>query len=338
MTRKHMLQGLMDLAAREPWLGELNAVLEDHLLPTCDETGLEFSEIISILGEDLFMSTVWACAFEDLLTREFEDGSNIVDEYLKRRGWKETAAFRAYIGALRNSMVSLYEVSDVVPDTSFRARDLVRGGEPVLIAERSATRYLKQWDRISGRVLQVGQQAQISGAVLQFDPETSENLLTSIRGLGKLTQKEKRQLAEEKGKDFDPSAITDLSLTEKLRRLSPVFTACWLLDVLDRTEQRDLPDLLNTDGDDLIACKVNYQLADGVADDDVRAALNSCADLRPETATLWNWVRPEKRKSASTTQAARSKSGKAAPPMDQGELLLGSVHLDGRTWCCRAIP
>jgi hypothetical protein len=34
----------------------------------------------------------------------------------------------------------LYEVGDIVKDTSFRARDLVRGGNPVLISERSATR------------------------------------------------------------------------------------------------------------------------------------------------------------------------------------------------------
>ena len=54
--------------------------------------------------------------------------------------------------------MSLYEVSDIVRDTSFRARDLVRGGEPILISERSATRSLKQWDRIATRVVQVGSQ------------------------------------------------------------------------------------------------------------------------------------------------------------------------------------
>jgi hypothetical protein len=29
------------------------------------------------------ISTVWGCAFEDFLTRETEDGRNIVDDYLK---------------------------------------------------------------------------------------------------------------------------------------------------------------------------------------------------------------------------------------------------------------
>ena len=105
MARRHLLEGLMKWARREPWRDRFDAVLEHHLLPTCDETGLEDDEIVSTLGEDLFVSTVWASAFEDLLTREFDDGSNIVDEYLKRRGWKETESVRAYITALRNSAV-----------------------------------------------------------------------------------------------------------------------------------------------------------------------------------------------------------------------------------------
>ena len=330
MARKHLLEGLMKWATREPWRDRFEAVLEDHVLPTCDETGLEPDEIVSTLGEDLFMSTVWACAFEDMLTREFDDGSNIVDDYLKRRGWKETASVRAYMTALRDSVVSLYEVSDVVPDTSFRARDLVRGGEPILISERSATRTLKQWDRFAGRVVQVGQQTQISGAVLQFEYETSENLIKGLRSIGKLTRKEKKELAKAIGEDFDPAVITNLSETERLRAVSSTFTTCWLLDAIDRAEQPEMPDLRNTDGDELLQCTVRYPLADGTADDDVRAALDSCAELRPATATQWNWVRREKRAAASATRARPSKSLTIETTRDDGLLLLGSVELDGR--------
>ena len=331
MARKHLLEGLMNWTMREPWRDRFDAVLEDHVLPTCDETGLEADEIVSTLGEDLFMSTVWACAFEDLLTREFDDDSNIVDEYLKRRGWKETADVRAYMTALRNSVVSLYEVSDVVLDKSFRARDLVRGGEPVLISERSATRTLKQWDRFAGRVVQVGQRTQISGAVLPYEYETSENLIQGLRSIGKLTRKEKRELAKAIGEDFDPAVIANLSETERLRAVSSTFTTCWLIDAIDRAEQPEMPDLRNADGDELLQCTVSYPLADGTADDDVRAALDSCADLRPATATHWNWVRREKRAAASGARARPSKSLTIETTGGDGALVLGSVKLDGRT-------
>jgi hypothetical protein len=65
---------------------------------------------------------------------------NIADEYLKRRGWKESASTRSYMSVLRASVISLYEVSNVVPDTSFLVRDLVRGSDPILATERSASR------------------------------------------------------------------------------------------------------------------------------------------------------------------------------------------------------
>src|SRR5215216_8076987 len=330
MARRHLLEGLMKWATREPWRDRFEAVLEDHVLPTCDETGLEFDDIVETLGEDLFMSAVWACAFEDLLTREFEDGSNIVDDYLKRRGWKETASVRAYIAALRDSVVSLYEVSDVVLDESFRARDLVRGGEPVLISERSATRTLKQWDRFAGRVVQVGQRTQISGAVLPFEYETSEDLIKGLRSIGKLTRKEKKELAKVIGKDFDPAVIDNLSETERLGAVSSMFTTCWLLDAIDRAKP-EMPDLRNADGDEVLQCTVSYPLADGTADADVRVALDSCADLRPATATHWNWIRREKRAAASAARARPSKSLTIETTRDDGALVLGGVELDGRT-------
>jgi hypothetical protein len=72
--------------------------------------------------------------------------------------------------------MSLYEVSDIVRGTSFRARALIRGGEPFLISERSATRAMKPWDRIAARVVQVESKTQICGGVLTFGHALSEGL------------------------------------------------------------------------------------------------------------------------------------------------------------------
>jgi len=71
LASKHLLQLLMKWSTRDPWRDRFDQVLEDHLLPGCDETGTTTDEFVSIVGEDLSTSTVWACAFEDFLTREF---------------------------------------------------------------------------------------------------------------------------------------------------------------------------------------------------------------------------------------------------------------------------
>jgi hypothetical protein len=329
MANKHILEGLIKWSTRDRWADRFQQVLEDHVLPACDETDLEIDDIVESIGEDLFMSTVWACAFEDFLTREFDDGGNAIDDYLKRRGWKETASVRTYMAALRNSTMSLYEVSDVVPGTSFRARDLIRGGEPVLISERSATRSLKPWDRIAARVVQVGPKTQIGGGVLTFEHETSEAFLEAMHKFENLSSEEKRELAEAAGQDFDDTAIADLSPTERVRVMTPMFTTFWLIDLIDRTEAPEIPHLRNADGDELVMCEVRYPLATGRTADDIRAVMQACPEFRPASTTSWNWISQEKPAAASRA-GEQSQQSLTFETWNEDALVLGYVELEGK--------
>ena len=58
MANKHTLEGLIKWSMRERWVNRFEAILEDHLMQTCDETGIEINDIVSTVGEDLFMSTM----------------------------------------------------------------------------------------------------------------------------------------------------------------------------------------------------------------------------------------------------------------------------------------
>lgn len=163
-----------------------------------------------------------------------------------------SASTRAYMAALRTSVISLHEVSDIVRDTSFRARDLVRGGEPVLISERSATRSLKQWDRIATRVVQIGSQTKISGAVLLFDRDTSEELLKLLRKIAKRAAKEKQTFADLVGHDADNPAIAKgFSETAVLHSVTPTITTVWLIHAIDHALGPQTPEVRNAEGDEL---------------------------------------------------------------------------------------
>jgi len=328
MASKHTLEGLIKWSMRDRWADRFEQILEDHLMPACEETGLEIDDVVSTIGEDLFMSTVWACAFEDFLTQEFDDGENAIDDYLKRRGWKESASIRTYMAALRNSTMSLYEVSDVVPGTSFRARDLIRGGEPVLISERSATRALKAWDRIAARVVQVGSRIQIGGGVLTFEHETSEIFIETIRKFEALGSEEKRELAEANGQDFDAAAIDDLSPTERLRAMSPMFTTCWLVDAIERVQAPEIPDLRNTEGDELVLCEARYPLAAGTTAKDIGVILKACPEFCPTSATSWSWISRKKPASASGAGEQSQQSQIVETWNEDGALVLGDVRLE----------
>ena len=140
MSTNQSIQELIKWSQRGEWRDNFETAFERHVGPARRSAGIELDELAEIIG-DHWMSTLWGCVFEDLVSAGRAE-RNVADDYLKRRGWKESAGTRAYIGALRHSSMSLYEVSDIVGGVSFLARDLVRGGEPVRVFERSATRSL----------------------------------------------------------------------------------------------------------------------------------------------------------------------------------------------------
>jgi hypothetical protein len=330
VTNARSLQGLMKWLSRVEWRDRFAEVYDHHLLPACRRTGFDAEEVMAILGEDWFMTTVWGCAFEDFLTREGTDGRNIVDEYLKRRGWKESASARAYMSALRRSVMSLYEVSDVVRDTSFRARDLVRGGDPILISERSATRSLKQWDRIATRVVLIGSQMHISGAVLPYDRDASEKILKSLRNVAK--RKEKQKVADLVGRNVnDPVIVNGFSQTALLRAAAPTITTVWLIDIIDRATAPHIPEVRNAEGDELLFCALHYPFADRAEVDDIRLALNRCPEFRQENATFWNWIEPKPPARALGVQKQPPKSQTFSTTMDDGSLVLGNVEFKHQT-------
>jgi hypothetical protein len=335
LASKHALEALIKWSTRERWADRFDRILEDHLITTCDETGLDIEDIASTIGEDLFMSTVWACAFEDFLTREFNDGENAIDDYLQRRGWKESASVRAYMAALRNSTMSLYEVSDIVRGTSFQARDLIRGGEPVQVSERSATQSLKPWDRIAARVVHVGSQMQICGGVLVFNHETSELFIEALRKFDSLSNEEKREFAAADGHDFDDGAFAELSPTEKLRAMAPMFTTFWLVDAIDRIRAPRIPDLRNAEGDALTLCEARYPLAAGTTGDDIRAVLDARPEFHPTSTTSWSWVSSGKGLVMPATTATDHREPSQEPLTfetwsDDGALVLGDLQLEDK--------
>ena len=122
-----------------------------------------------------------------------------VEAYLRRRGWKERLTTRAYMTALQGSVMSLYEVSEIRPGQSFRARDLIRGGEPILVTERADLesladalsafrrlgRDLDQWEPVHlariAAVLSGCYGAGASEAALALTPRNSEAQAPSCR-------------------------------------------------------------------------------------------------------------------------------------------------------------
>src|SRR5205814_9737599 len=174
-------------------------------------------------GDGCWDMTLWGVAFPAFLGRQFEpDGRSFVDEYLRRRGWNESAPTKSYMRGLQTWIMSLYEASAIVPGQSFLARDLLRGGAPVLISERTATRTLKEWDRIAERIVMQGQKRILAGGVLAFTLEASERLMANLQEAAVQSPSSGRAA---------PSVKKPSSADDTLRAIASPFPSTWLSDV-----------------------------------------------------------------------------------------------------------
>lgn len=309
MPASHDLRGLMKFLARDEWRSWFEEVFDDHFGPVLEAGDMEFNNLAEILGDDWAM-TLWGCAFEDFLTQEFDvQGGNIVDEYLKRRGWKEGAQAKAYMKALRTSTMSLYEVSDIVPGKSLMARDLIRGGEPIAVSEGTATQTLKQWDRIAARIVPVLGKNIFAGGLLPYTPQAADALFDGLR-----------QMFGKKGAKKLP-VIAD----KDLQSVASMFTLSWLFDTLDRG--MGLPPMQNSDGDDLMFHDVRFPLITGVTQKDVATRVNAIPGMAQENVKFWNWLE-DKPKGREKVKQPDALSFDAT--MDNGLRVLGNVELKGR--------
>jgi hypothetical protein len=325
----HTLEGLMKWAQRDEWRGKLADVLEQHLGPACKGAGVGVGDLADLIGSG-WLTTLWGCAFEDLVSRTLDDGRNLADEYLKRRGWKETVSTRAYVTALRSSVVSLYEVSDIVVGAGFLARDLIGGGEPVRVEEKSATKGLAQWDRISTRVVSVGGKVQISGALLHFDPDASENLLAMIKREISSARTEVASRAKSLDRPMgDRSVTTDVAINAVLKTSASMFSNVWVRDALAKALNPMLPQMTKSEGDPLEFLTVHYPLVLGVSRASVRAALNAVVEFRQADENFWNWLESRPRQSVRKSKRAASQS--FVTTMGDGATVLGGIELKAST-------
>ena len=324
------IAAILKWAGREEWRERLDTVIAAHLGPACEAAGVAPDELGDLLGDDAHAQLI-GCALEDFLTCDFEpDSHNIVDDYLKRRGWKEPVAVKQYLQALRRSTMSLYEVVDTTPGSHFVVRDLVRGGEPVQVVDKRGSQSLARWDRLAARLLSIGGKTQMSGGALLLDFDAAAALVEEISGLKKdLTRTIGRQAKRE---GMAQGMVATLPVAEAvLGEAAPLITQAWLVTTLERAQDRSPPKLANFDGEDLVFCETRFPLVDP---DRVKEEVAACLDRLPHSyreepaEPAWTWLAAETAARGKARNAAARDSLTFTTFDAGGGRVLGSLRLE----------
>ena len=294
----------MRWAERPEWEEEKTIVFSRHLSPVCDRFGISHEELADVLDDHGSAGMLFGIMFEDFVSSRLPpDDMNVVDDYLKRRGWRESVPGRRYLQLLRDSVISLYEIVDVSPGRHCNLRDMVRGGKTVRVHEHMGTQNLVKWDRIAARVIVYNGKHIFTGGILPIPQEVSQSLLDMLDKIRKNYKHQKSGVAKKGVKDklLAPALLNE----QVLRESCYVFTSLWLMHTLEML-QAPQPEIVNRDDEALVFSETHFPVHEEHAPE-----ISELLDAAPEwiragsDELFWNWLAVSNNKGNKAKQSSK---------------------------------
>ena len=283
------VRNIKNWADRSEWSDELATVFDAHFATVREYVDISPEEFHQNIVESDYGGMLFGMVFEDFLSRNLSPGNkNIIDDYLARRGWRESVAGRRYLQQLRDSVLSVYEVVAVSAGKHCELSDLVRGGKTIRVHEHMGTQNMVKWDRIAARVLNTNGKHTFSGGILPFPYEASRDLLNVLTKSRKQFRKKRSRIADKGPKTNLPSSENPDDLF--LRDACPTFTSIWLVHILEQL-QAPLPVMVNRDGASFVFSETRFPLLTEKAEE-IAGRLDAAAEWERDgpRKDAWIWL------------------------------------------------
>jgi len=250
-------------------------------------------ELVRVLGPKIFQQ-LHTCAMEFFFSNDYDedDGGywNLIDRFIATKPLGLTEEDRQYLKGSRRSLMSVYEVLEVVPEQSITVRDLVRGGKPVVVYEKAATRSLVKWDKMALRVVDMGDHYVMAGGGLMLGNEATEYALEAIEHHQSLSEFVMPMLMGEKINDeFFEHIRQSLWAVE----IGEAYVTA-LLEQRIRAASDPAPMFCNTEGHKIVDCKLTFPLTGDKKDIITRiVAIPHIEEDEAQKGTYaWAWLSP----------------------------------------------
>lgn len=301
---------VLKYADREPWARRRATYFTDKLSDIVERFSMTDEQLHARVDGLGVGDMLFGFLSEAFMTEEFDGtGTSLIAEYLKRRGWQETARARRYLEALRDSLPSLYEVIDVAPGEWVDVRDIVRPSPAQRVMERRGSEQLVRWDRLGARVLEVNGERVFAGGMFYFAREAGDAIQRVLLGSLERFAKEYGHLFEARGGNESPTPFAD----EVLRSSPRAFVEVWLTHALEASG-RPLPELHNTDGHPLLFSRARLPVS-GTNSDEIVERLSVLSAWERESPDVRIWQRhggPLRTPGGETTRKKKTRGASAA--------------------------
>jgi hypothetical protein len=256
------VEHLCRYAGRDEWSARRREHLAAMLGTIPGDFGLDTERLFEEVHRLGHGSSMVGFLDESFLAAEHgPDRANVIDDYLRRRGWQETPRAREYLQGLRTTPPALYEVWDVAYGEWIEVRDRLREAPPRRIVEHSGSQSLQRWDCFIARVVHPRDELMLTGGVLSLTRGTADDIEKLLKRVARRSEK---------------------------KPVDCVLFQGWLKGLL-AAARRPLPTLANTDGDPLLPSTTRLPIADGAAIE-IERRMDALADWDRDEDDVRQWT------------------------------------------------
>ena len=271
------------------WNKRFNGMFADLIEAAADRLDMDEEELSEILGAESYEFMAFGFTFEEFASALWDnEDQSFIDEYLKRRGWRETAMARRYLRAINASEFQLWEVTDVKQSHHVDIRLHGTSNKSVRVIEEGGTASLQQWDCLAARVIKLNKTFGFTGAVLPILPDDAAEVQHQLDIRKQETIHLMHQLLEEGEIDALPANLEEDAEGEANGILPEILFTAWAASIC-QFHMQPMPSFQNSDGEDYEIITVKFPVK--TLPKHLIDALNTLPELDPcDEEYTWLWL------------------------------------------------
>ena len=284
------VRNIINFAKQQPeWQQRLDETFNQMLSPAAQNLRIEEDKLVAEIQEAGYWHMVFGYVFEEFSSVFWNNEErSFIDEYLKRRGWREAPRGRRYLQAINDSEIQLWEITEVKPGFYAQVRPYSTTEKPIKVVEKSATESLHQWDCVAGRVIQMNNTYMFTGALLPLPPTEAERVQRVLDKTKERIFELSQQLLKEGEIDALPNDLEQQAEDEANSHLPEVLFRVWVI-YLYQSINRAMPILQNKDGEAFQLAKVRFPIT--APSIKITQALDDLPELdRNTNESVWTWL------------------------------------------------